>query len=894
MAFPRLLTSVLILAAAIALSETWENNTYEYRLPENVAPVHYDIKLIPYIEEGNFTFDGESSIVVEIRRTTRELKLHIVWLTIDETATTLISNNDSYTPTNHTYCSMTQMLTLTFDNELSPGVYTLRMKFAGVLKNTPYGFYVTSYINEEGRKIWLASTNFEMRWARHAFPCWDEPALKATFNISIKHNRNYTALSNMPIREQTEDGSEDGMIWTHFEKTPIMSTYLVAFVVSDYVRISNEDGTVNTWCRSAVTPYVKYPQEVATRAKQLLTEYTNITYKVPKMDLAAVPELEFTAMENWGLIIYRELSLSYNEESDTLYHKHHVGEVVAHEMAHQWFGNLVGPLWWTDLWLSEGFATFFAYYILDQMYKDCRIMERSVVFIQHNTLEFDNVENKILVPVMYELENFEETDSLFGSIMYKKAFCVLRMIQNIITEDVFRKGVIKYLHAHQFGSITADDLWSAFQEVLNESDVPHDDYKVKEVMDTWIKKRHYPVVCVTMNYDTDEVLLTQRHLRSGSEINKYDDKWWIPITFATRSNPDFSATAPTVWLRPQDRHVILNGIEPNDWIVVNLQSMGYYRVNYDLYNWLKIVNCLNSDDYVKIHVLNRAQLIDDAHFFMWTHQLDVDTFLSLITYYERETDFIAWQPMFALFESNAQVFKFPQTSCLQRFFAKLMNNLIESMGYEEDPADDDFTKMNRMSVLRWACAFGHVKCKTMATTLLSQHLADPETHKVSPNLKDWIFCNGLAGANASTWNKFKETYVKNSDMILLRYLTCSDDPDILINFLDTSLSNNSLTNNDYKIIYSSIIRRHVNNDLVLDYLLANLNKTISRGFSLTGIIAGIIHNTHSAERFEKITNFVKSNFDKIFEKIKPMYYHETDLTWSNLVYTFRPACALIE
>lgn len=151
---------------------------------------------------------------------------------------------------------------------------------------------------------WLAASHFEATWARRAFPCWDEPALKATFDISIKHHRNYTALSNMPIREQSDDDNEDGTVWTHFDTTPIMSTYLVAFVVSDYVRVPNENETVNMWCRSKLAPYTKFAQEVAEKSGRLLTEYTNSTDKVPKMDHVAVPQFTAGAMENWGLIIY--------------------------------------------------------------------------------------------------------------------------------------------------------------------------------------------------------------------------------------------------------------------------------------------------------------------------------------------------------------------------------------------------------------------------------------------------------------------------------------------------------------------------------------------------------------------------------------------------------------
>ncbi|KAL6443893.1 hypothetical protein ACFW04_001724 [Cataglyphis niger] len=295
---------IFTITVALSVNKNSSNDSHiNYRLPDNVAPVHYNIKLIPYIEENNFTFDGESSINITIHRTTQNLSLHALELTIDEAATSLLDNDRIvYMPATYNYDNITQILVLHFNDELLPGNYTLKMRYVGILNNDLGGFFRISYINEEGNKVWLAASHFEATLARRAFPCWDEPALKATFDISIKHHRNYTALSNMPIREQSDD--EDGTVWTHFDTTPIMSTYLVAFVVSDYVRVANENETVNMWCRSKLAPHTKFAQGVAEKSGRLLTEYTNSTDKVPKMDHVAVPRFRAGAMENWGLIIY--------------------------------------------------------------------------------------------------------------------------------------------------------------------------------------------------------------------------------------------------------------------------------------------------------------------------------------------------------------------------------------------------------------------------------------------------------------------------------------------------------------------------------------------------------------------------------------------------------------
>ncbi|XP_071569032.1 aminopeptidase N-like [Temnothorax nylanderi] len=897
MGFLKVLVNVgLIFTTVTALpvdgnSENDLSATVNYRLPDNVVPVHYDIALIPYIEEDNFTFDGKSHIIIEIRRATRDLSLHALELTINETATSLVSSDTvTYAPTAHNYDNETEILTLHFDDELSLGIYSLNIQFVGILNNDLQGFFRTSYINENGDKVWLAATHFEATWARRAFPCWDEPALKATFNISIKHHRNYTAVSNMPIRDQSND--EDDTMWTHFDTTPVMSTYLVAFVVSDFVRVPNADETLNMWCRSALAPHSKFAQEVAQKARDILTEYTNSTDKVPKMDHLAVPQFTAGAMENWGLIIYIESAFAYDEKENTLHRKLTVAVTAAHEMAHQWFGNVVSPSWWSHVWLNEGFASFFEEHILNEIFKEWRIMDFFVIKTQQSALHYDIAKN--MEPITFEAKNRDEIDSLFSYSSYGKAPAILRMLQHTLTPEVFRNGIIKYLHKHQFSSATSDDLWNALQEVLDESDVPHSAYKLKDVMDTWLKQRHYPVVYVTRNNVTGETILTQEHFRPKSENEHIDsDKWWIPVTFATpQTNSDFSSTLPTHWLRSQDKNISIDGIDPNDWVIVNVQQMGYYRVNYDDTNWRKIANYLNSDNYTKIHVLNRAQIIDDAYHLMMARQLDIEIFLDLANYLSRETDFVALYPMFNILDFTREFHKLPEFNYFKQYMLNILDKITKNVGYEEDSADDDLTKLKRSNTLKWACNFGHSECKRMATVKLDEFLANPETHRIPSDLKESIYCNGIKEANVSTWNKLMDRYFIKQDNNILESLTCSKNPDILINFINTSASNEIIIQNDeYCNIILSIIQKHSDDDVVLDYMLSNLDEITYNNTRMCNekeILIGIIYSVHSRERLDKINDFVKSKFeDKVPKDIQRVIKRQkSDL--ANVLNKFSP------
>ncbi|XP_025265835.1 aminopeptidase N-like [Camponotus floridanus] len=772
------------------------NSAINYRLPDNVVPIHYNIKLMPYIEENNFVFIGESNINITIRHVTQNLSLHTLKLIINEAVISLFDNNGTvYTLATHNYDNITQILVLNFNDKLLPGNYTLKMRYVGILHKDLKGFFISSYINEKGNNVWLAATYFEPTYARRAFPCWDEPALKATFDISIKHHRNYTALSNMPIREQSEDYDEDGMIWTHFDTTPIMSTYLVAFVlVADYVRVPTKDETINIWCRSKLVPDTKFAQEVVQKSKRLLTEYTNSTYKVPKMDLVALPEYKSSAMENWGLNIFAERYLAYNESFDTISMKLYVAVAIIHEIAHQWFGNIVTPLWWSDVWLKEGFASFFQVYIFNQIFEDWRIMEFFVIDIERKILYSDI--GMFMNPITLEVNRPIEIESLFSYPIYGKAPAILRMLQHIITDEIFQSGLIKYLHTHQFNSTTSDDLWNALQAVLDKSDVPHNAYRLKEVMDTWIKQSDFPVVHVTRNSD-------------------------------------------------------------------NNKQMGYYRVNYDSSNWQKIVNYLKSDNYTKIHALNRAQIIDDAYIFLMMSRNDITMFLNLIDYLSQETDVIPWLSMFKILGNTQDIYKVPENDFLKLYILKILDGLIKNIGYEEDPAEDNLKKLQRTEALKWACTLGHSECKRMATVKLNEHFADPKTYKVPPNLKEWVYCNGLMEANVFTWNKLFDIYINETDEEALMYLVCSENPDIIINLLKISISNNSIIQiEDYYVIYSFIIEKHAKNNVVIDYILTNLEKIISRNvnnayhvnniYYLSSALNYIIDNVYSKGKLDQL------------------------------------------
>ncbi|XP_077255618.1 aminopeptidase N-like isoform X2 [Temnothorax americanus] len=693
------------------------------------------------------------------------------------------------------------------------------------------------------------------------FPCWDEPEMYACFFISVMHHQKYNVLSNWPIGEQYI--IENGMIWTHFKRTYLVSTYLVGIViVSNFVHVSNTDQSVNVWCRSSLTSQARFVLSIAERVTPLLEEYIDKTNVVPKIDHVIVPGYPKASMGDWGIIIYKESKVVHDDSKDPTFQKRNVAFYVAYEIAHQWFGNFITPFWWTDMWLNEGFAVYFQAYFLDKISKNWEPMDLFVTGAMHHALQLDD---GLLGSVTLNLYDNDTLDNhhLFVDQVLKKAPAILRMLHHAVGDQVFRKGITKYFATHKYNkAATPYGLWIAIQSAKDEvSYVPYmrdQKFRIEEVMDTWIVQNRYPVLNVTMNYKTGEVTITQKSFHATEDIN---NKWWIPISYTDVRFPDFSNTMPNNWLKPNE--TLRVQINTRGWIIVNLQQTAYCRVYYDTTNMKKIIRYLNSEEYTKIHVLNRAQIIDDAYAFLLEDQLDSSVFIDLITYYEQEKDYVAWRPMFRILKRNEKYFSLPESEGFKSYMVRTFDGVLQYVGYKENPDDDDLTKKLRLKATKWACTVGHAECKRSAAVKLSKHFADPDTHKVPQWWQDWTYCFGLAVANRTTWDKMMALYQRTSDKKLWKILNCAENPDIITNYLNIIASNTTLFKHEqHALIFDVILQNHARNDLVLDYILANFSNIKPRFHSVEITINYIIKNVFSDEQMSKVKRFAETYFSQ--------------------------------
>lgn len=546
--------------------------SYYEALPASLKPVHYDVS-IKDLDTNNNTFKGRTVINFVCQEDTTEVHLNYRDLTISESdirvevsgAAVDVSGVDYNEKREFFVTKLSQKVTK--DAEVS-----VTVEYTGVIQTNMTGLYRSEYVLDGQQKV-MVSTQFEATDARRTFPCMDEPALKATFTVDLTVPNKWTALGNMPVKEE-EEGKDAELRWVRFEKTPKMSTYLLAWACGEFEYI--ESATTDLYHNDKPLPVriyttkgykkeAEYALEITPKIVDYFSRIFELKYPLPKLDLIAVHAYSHNAMENWGLITYRSTALLYSEEKSDPSYKKKVTYVVAHELAHQWFGNLVTMQWWDELWLNEGFATWVGYNAVDYLFPEWGIFDDFVSESLQQALDLDGLRNShaIQVPVVDALD----IDALFDKISYLKGASTILMISEFLGESTFLKGVATYLNRNQFGNATSGQLWGAIEEVSGKP--------VKSLMDNWIQKIGFPVVNVDVDEANGTLNLTQKRFLNGGDVRAEEDQttWWIPLNIS--GDVDSGASDFT------GRKFSVNRFDPsNKAFKLNRNTSGVYRVNY--------------------------------------------------------------------------------------------------------------------------------------------------------------------------------------------------------------------------------------------------------------------------------------------------------------------------
>ena len=424
-----------------------------------------------------------------------------------------------------------------------------------------HGFYRSEY-KSNGEKKHILTTHFEPIDARTAFPCFDEPEFKATLDVILRVDNDLDTISNMPQKKVKKlDGILSGKKDVYFSRTPKMSTYLLYAGVGHFESSAGRSG--KTKLRVVAVPgksdELALPRKYAGRILRFYERYFGVEFPLPKIDFIAVPDFPMGAMENWGAITFRESHLLCNEKSPELA-RNTAASVIAHELAHQWFGNLVTMAWWDDLWLNESFATLMADKALDSLFPKLKTGIRSIPTMFGRAFSYDELINTH--PVGVKVDSAEESNALFDAISYSKGGSILHMIEDYVGRDVFRDGLRHYMQKHKYSNATRSDLWDAISDVAVDHSVD-----IKRIMKAWVEQPGYPIVYVSRREDGKFVLRQRRFLRAEDA----DGKWPIPVHYKTNKGEGFL-------LLDESEKVLDLGA---DWIKLNYGQHGFYRVSYE-------------------------------------------------------------------------------------------------------------------------------------------------------------------------------------------------------------------------------------------------------------------------------------------------------------------------
>ena len=694
--------------------QSFEENPY--RLPRHVRPSRYELYLEPDLDSKTFT--GQAVITIEVAQPTNAIVLNAAELEIY--SATIAGSSGQRSEGHVTLQSERERCVISFSTAIEPGIRHLSLSFKGMLNDKLRGFYRSTYIDSDGTKRAMAATQFEATDARRAFPCWDEPDFKAVFAVTLAIDPDLTALSNAAIRSEE---MRSGKKLVRFTDTMTMSTYLVAFLVGQL------EGTrpvmvgktpVRIWTVPGKQHLTAFGLDIAAYSLAFFSDYYGIPYTGDKLDLIAIPDFASGAMENLGAITFRETALLVDQTRATRSERERVADVVAHENAHMWFGDLVTMSWWNGLWLNEAFATFMEMLAVATWKPE---WERWTSFSisRAAALAVDGLHSTR--PIEYPVLAPKDADAMFDVLTYEKGASVLRMLEQYIGPDTFREGVQLYLRTHAYGNADTKDLWIAMAAAAK-----HD---IPQLLNQWVFGSGYPLISAELTGSSEITISQQRFTylppsSSGDPGQPATQQvWHVPIHL--KIFQEEGVEARRILLSQEQASVRL----PAQWtsVILNEGGHGFYRVRYGQ----ELLDRLERNGLARLTPVERFNLVNDMWASTLAQMIPPSRYLDLTAHFKTERNHNVWTVILGSFSTLDRLLTVQDRPLLQHFVQDRLAPAAHDLGWAPQRDETDLMRELRSDILRALGTLGnHSDTQQEAAQLYAAEQDRPGT--VDPNL----------------------------------------------------------------------------------------------------------------------------------------------------------------
>tara|TARA_B100001750_G_C15521586_1_gene612045 strand:- start:6234 stop:8753 length:2520 start_codon:yes stop_codon:yes gene_type:complete len=636
----------------------------KHRLPNYALPERYEINLD--VDLDNFKYTGIENILINVKESTSELQLNSSELLINKCW--IEGNNGQTEKAEIIYEKEIECVTFKFPKKINKGKWTLVINFSGEIRNDLRGFYKSKFLDKDNNENWLGTTQFEPTAARYAFPCWDEPNFKAIFSISIISDKKYLRISNEKVLE--ENILDHGKVETKFVDSMVMSSYLVAFVIGplEVTEIGKvKDTLVRIVHRPGFGKDTKFAGQAALKILEFFEDYYEINYPGSKLDLIAIPDFAMGAMENIGAVTFRESLLILDEESATRSELSRSVTVIAHELAHMWFGDLVTMEWWDGIWLNEAFASLMEVISSDATYPEFKLwgdmnLSRTAGFSVDSLISSR--------PVEFKVESPEQAEEMFDALTYEKGSTVLRMFETFIGEEEFKKGVRSYLNKFKFQNTNSPDLWSCLTEVSRRP--------IDKMLPSWIHQEGFPIIQIEERGDKWKISQT-RYLING---NNTEQLWMVPLKIRDLESND----EMLIELNKREVEIDKKSLQLP---LINSGGWGFYYSSYTKEHLSRIAKELNN-----LSINEKYRLVEDTWASLRVGNVDLGLFMDIVSKYNKEEDVDLWMLISGYISTIEKILDTKNKKVYEEWVQELIEYNYKKLGF--NPKEDETQEIRQL------------------------------------------------------------------------------------------------------------------------------------------------------------------------------------------------------